>query len=304
MASYHMLYMAAALLLLIWIGLAAVMVTIRLCVRDQKSRRQFRHERKFFQDACRSEDMVYMMLGREDRKLWYLSENAERIFGIPKAQVQTDVEVLETLTTAEYRREFRKKWTEWDGKGELLQDFRMERSDGKYTWYELSVTLPGDQEAYLFRFRENTRERAEIERLRDEIRRAQMDVQYKTDFLSNMSHEIRTPMNGILGMLAILERAPDDPVRRAECRRKIRLSTEHLLSLVNDVLQVSKLESGRPSAVEEPFDLHEILEDCIAILSPPRGRAEGAAGTGRIRPAQPQDGRQSAAPQANPDERH
>lgn len=85
MASYHMLYMAAALLLLIWIGLAAVTVTIRLCVRDQKSRRQFRHERKFFQDACRSEDMVYMMLGREDRKLWYLSENAERIFGIPKA---------------------------------------------------------------------------------------------------------------------------------------------------------------------------------------------------------------------------
>ncbi len=90
----------------------------------------------------------------------------------------------------------------------------------------------------------------------------------KSEFLSHMSHDLRTPINGILGMLAILERAPDDPVRRAECRRKIRLSTEHLLSLVNDVLQVSKLESGRPSAVEEPFDLHEILEDCIAILSP------------------------------------
>ena len=276
MASYHMLYMAAALLLLIWIGLAAVTVTICLCVRDQKSRRQFRHERKFFQDACRSEDMVYMMLGREDRKLWYLSENAERIFGIPKAQVQTDVEVLETLTTAEYRREFRKKWMEWDGKGELLQDFRMERSDGKYTWYELSVTLPGDQKAYLFRFRENTCERAEIERLRDEIRRAQMDVQYKTDFLSNMSHEIRTPMNGILGMLALSrmsasrmdEHCKSSPeyTAIAEYLEKAESLSQFLLGLINDILDMSRIESGKLELASEPFDLFEFAEKLRAMF--------------------------------------
>ncbi|WP_322175145.1 ATP-binding protein [Acutalibacter caecimuris] len=90
----------------------------------------------------------------------------------------------------------------------------------------------------------------------------------KSEFLSHMSHDLRTPINGILGMLAILEKSPDDPARQKECRRKIRVSTEHLLSLVNDVLQVSKLESGSPAAVEEPFDLHDILKDCITILSP------------------------------------
>ncbi len=90
----------------------------------------------------------------------------------------------------------------------------------------------------------------------------------KSEFLSHMSHDLRTPINGILGMLAILEKSQDDPERQRECREKIRVSTEHLLSLVNDVLQVSKLESGRPAAVEEPFDLHETLEDCITILSP------------------------------------
>ncbi len=90
----------------------------------------------------------------------------------------------------------------------------------------------------------------------------------KSEFLSHMSHDLRTPINGILGMLAILEKNQDDEERQRECQKRIRVSTEHLLSLVNDVLQVSKLESGRMAAVEEPFDLHRILEDSITILSP------------------------------------
>ncbi len=90
----------------------------------------------------------------------------------------------------------------------------------------------------------------------------------KSEFLSHMSHDLRTPINGILGMLAILEGGRVSTEQRDECRRKIRVSTEHLLSLVNDVLQVSKLDTGRPAKVEEPFDLHDTLEDCITILSP------------------------------------
>ncbi len=90
----------------------------------------------------------------------------------------------------------------------------------------------------------------------------------KSEFLSHMSHDLRTPINGILGILAILEKSQNDPELQRECRRKIRVSTEHLLSLVNDVLQVSKLESGRLATVEEPFDLHQILENCISMLSP------------------------------------
>ena len=103
-----------------------------------------------------------------------------------------------------------------------------------------------------------------IMELLERVRRANSA---KSEFLSHMSHDLRTPINGILGMLAIQEKSQDDPERQRDCRRKIRVSTEHLLSLVNDVLQVSRLESGRPAAVEEPFDLHQTLEDCLTILS-------------------------------------
>jgi len=96
----------------------------------------------------------------------------------------------------------------------------------------------------------------------------------KSEFLSHMSHDLRTPINGILGMLTIMEKAQDNQPQQELCRKRIRVSTEHLLSLVNDVLQVSKLESGRPAAVEEPFDLHELLEDCITILSPQAEEAQ------------------------------
>ena len=111
----------------------------------------------------------------------------------------------------------------------------------------------------------NKQEQAIMELL-EKVRRANSA---KSEFLSRMSHDLRTPINGILGMLAIMDKSQNDAGQQETCRRKIRVSTGHLLSLVNDVLQVSKLESGRPAAaVEEPFDLHDTLEDCIAILSP------------------------------------
>ena len=104
-----------------------------------------------------------------------------------------------------------------------------------------------------------------IMELLEKVRRANSA---KSEFLSHMSHDLRTPINGILGMLAILEKSQDDPEQQKYCRKKIRVSTQHLLSLVNDVLQVSKLDSGGLVEVEEPFDLHNALEDCITILSP------------------------------------
>ncbi len=104
-----------------------------------------------------------------------------------------------------------------------------------------------------------------IMELLEKVRRANSA---KSEFLSHMSHDLRTPINGILGMLSIMEKSPHNPERQRDCRKKIQVSTEHLLSLVNDVLQVSKLDSGSLAAVEEPFELHELVENCTAILSP------------------------------------
>lgn len=90
----------------------------------------------------------------------------------------------------------------------------------------------------------------------------------KTTFLSNMSHDIRTPMNGIIGMTTIAEAHMDDPQRVKECLEKIMGASNHLLSLLNDVLDVSRIESGRIVLTEEPFSLPEIFDNMINMISP------------------------------------
>lgn len=83
----------------------------------------------------------------------------------------------------------------------------------------------------------------------------------KTDFLRRMSHDIRTPINGILGMLQVAEHFSDNTEKLHECRKKMKASAEYLLNLVNSVLDMNKLESGKLLPQENPFDFRDILRD-------------------------------------------
>lgn len=102
--------------------------------------------------------------------------------------------------------------------------------------------------------------------LQTAIEEAQRASQAKTEFLSHMSHDIRTPINGIMGMLNIAEKSSGDPERQADCRGKIRTSAEHLLSLINDVLDISKLENGKVELSSDVFCLVDLLDSCSTII--------------------------------------
>ena len=92
--------------------------------------------------------------------------------------------------------------------------------------------------------------------------------QAKSDFLSNMSHDIRTPMNAIIGMSDIAMDNLDDREKLIDCIKKISLSGKHLLSLINDILDMSKIESGKMTISEEKVFLPEIVENAINISQP------------------------------------
>ena len=90
----------------------------------------------------------------------------------------------------------------------------------------------------------------------------------KTDFLSNMSHDIRTPMNGIIGMTAIAAAHIDDKERVLDCLRKTTQASKHLLNLINEVLDMSKIESGKVDLVEEEFNLSELIDNLLTMTNP------------------------------------
>lgn len=129
---------------------------------------------------------------------------------------------------------------------------------------------------YYFNQRQQNRLRKEREaerevynkQLTEALQAAQIASNSKTMFLSNMSHDIRTPMNAVLGFTTLLARDAENPDKVREYTKKITASGQHLLSLINDVLDVSKIESGKMVLSVENFTLNDLVSSVDAIIRP------------------------------------
>ncbi len=123
------------------------------------------------------------------------------------------------------------------------------------------------QQEKLRREQESER-RLHSQQLAEALRAAQIASESKTTFLSNMSHDIRTPMNAVLGFATLLARDAENPVKVREYTKKIMASGQHLLSLINDILDVSKIESGKVVLNLEQFVLNDVISSVDAIIQP------------------------------------
>jgi signal transduction histidine kinase/DNA-binding response OmpR family regulator len=104
--------------------------------------------------------------------------------------------------------------------------------------------------------------------LQEALAQAEAANRAKSSFLSNMSHDIRTPMNGIIGMTAIAGTHLNEPDRVADCLQKITTASKHLLGLINEVLDMSKIESGKIDLCEEEFNLSDLIENLLTMIKP------------------------------------
>ncbi len=104
--------------------------------------------------------------------------------------------------------------------------------------------------------------------LRDAFYQAQRANSAKTLFMSQMSHDIRTPLNSILGMSAIAQEHIDDQERVVDCLNKIEYSGRHLLEIINNVLDLSSIESGKTQLATEEFDMKQFIDDTIKMVKP------------------------------------
>ncbi|MBR2875691.1 MAG: sensor histidine kinase, partial [Clostridia bacterium] len=109
-------------------------------------------------------------------------------------------------------------------------------------------------------------EREYAEALAESAEEARNANKAKTMFLSHMSHDVRTPINGIIGMIAKAERHINEPEVLKDCHKKIRMASEHLLGLINDILDITKLETGLNEEKDEPFPMNCMLDTCCSII--------------------------------------
>ncbi|QNM04810.1 response regulator [Qiania dongpingensis] len=159
-------------------------------------------------------------------------------------------------------------------RNEIFMELRQMLKDGRYHWTStqiISVENPySEDKLAILISRRIDEQRYEEEQQRHALESALENAKAaslaKSRFLSNMSHDIRTPMNAIVGMTAIAAAHLDERERTMECLKKIGLSSQHLLSLINDILDMSKIESGKLSLREEPFNLAELVSDVTELV--------------------------------------
>lgn len=155
---------------------------------------------------------------------------------------------------------------------ELLRRF----ANDKYEWVRLEAQAIKNTEGTItgcvIAFRNIHTQKLAYERQQQALKAALLSAEKantaKSAFLSNMSHDIRTPMNAIIGMTTIAQQYLHDPVRINSCLIKIELASNHLLELINDILDMSKIESGKLSLKESPLNLAELIHNLISLINP------------------------------------
>ena len=134
------------------------------------------------------------------------------------------------------------------------------------------IHMPGGRTGVMMGFNDvddEVRREQEMQRtLRNAMKAANASSKAKSDFLASMSHDMRTPMNGIIGMTAIAATHLDDKERVADCLKKITDSSSHLLALINEVLDMNKIESGKVDLQEEDFNLSELIDSVLVMTRP------------------------------------
>ena len=153
---------------------------------------------------------------------------------------------------------------------------KAEKLNGITQWIRASVVIAEYEKGrpktavYVAQNITESKQREERERnaLKEACEAANHANAAKSEFLSRMSHDIRTPMNAIIGMTAIAGTHLDEREKVSDCLSKITVSSRHLLSLINEVLDMSKIESGKIDLAEEEFSLSDLIENILTMVQP------------------------------------
>ena len=225
---------------------------------------------ELFQKLSRNVDDVFLMLDAETSKVDYVSPNVERLLGIPWREVRQDARVLAALHPNGFP-ERDKNYLEGLLSGQQREwDTEYEHRETKERrWFHV-IAIGSEVEGrakYILVLSDRTADRQVNQALSDAVAAAETANRAKSTFLSNMSHDIRTPMNAIIGFTTLALSNINDAERVKDYLGKTLASSNHLLSLINDVLDMSRIESGKIHLEEVEVNLSDVLHDLKTIVS-------------------------------------
>lgn len=265
-------YVTIAIVIFISIAVAAAILMFivmrnRMKIREKDASIAYRDE--MFEKLSNSIDDVFIMLDAQNLKVDYISPNIERLTGIREASAYERIHEIESLIK--------------DSETELILEHLSEIEAGSFKVWDREYVHIETGETRFFRvvvfcteiygdrkYIIDMSDRTNDKRIRDELETAVMAAENankaKSTFLSNMSHDIRTPMNAIMGFTTLAQSNIDNKDKLKDYLSKISYSGNHLLSLINDILDMSRIESGNLSLEETEANLSSILHELRTIV--------------------------------------
>ncbi len=225
----------------------------------------------FLQEWKRQSEEVCILLRRRDRMPVYTAGNLREVLGVTLTRLREDAaSLLAGLDDETERKQRWKTYLDWDGAKPLVAEVAMQNG----RWVRFIAHRSRNDNYDLIFGRDITHEHQRLEEDKTKLMQVEEASQSKTTFLSRMSHEIRTPMNGIIGMLALAEGKMQKQDPAMQYLDKANELSAHLLSLINDILDMSRIEAGKVELENKPFSLRAMgdkLYDMFAKTLDARG---------------------------------
>lgn len=220
---------------------------------SKKSAAANRGERAFLEAVGNPDSAAYIVIDENTRQPVYVSRNVSRFFGVSSEELLTDIDAAVRAVDKKYSRAFEREIKLWDGRGAFRQEFGY--GDGKFALAEV-FKAQNDGSSYLaISVRDITDETTSRKKMKKKLDSALEQAAAKSSFLSSMSHEIRTPMNGVMGMMSLARMNINDPEKVMGYLERAGDLSVFLLGMINDILDISKIESGKMQLFNTQFDV-------------------------------------------------
>ena len=225
---------------------------------------------ELFQKLSMNVDDVFLMLDAKTYQADYVSPNVEKLLGITVEQIHKDICILGKLYSEKQEDPEKNYLEEIQVQEQREWDFEyVHLKTGEKRWFH-NIAMGSEvngKKKYILVMSDRTSDRKMNQALSEAVRAAETANKAKSSFLSNMSHDIRTPMNAIIGFTTLAVSNIDDKKRVRDYLGKILSSSNHLLSLINDILDMSRIESGKIHLEETEVSLSDVLHDLKTIIS-------------------------------------
>lgn len=242
------------LLIVLVIGLVILLNTIAFFYKKHKNPRFSQKEflnNIFYKD----QSQVYVLVRKKDYKVLFFSSHFEEVFHILPKRIQVDIEVLKEIVEDDTYRQFLKEYKQWNQQEPFKYSFKM-KDENK--WFILTITAIEHGKYHLFAFYDHSEDVLKELDYLQQIETTKNESEYKASFLSRMSHEIRTPMNGITGMLTLARQSKQDAKQGSYYLQQAEDISKYLLSLINEVLDMSRMEAGKLELESKPFNIYHL----------------------------------------------